>query len=178
MAVQQKIRIKIPRGYSPAIRERIATDIIKYIKNRTKKESLDKNESKFAKYSKEYSKEKRKRKVNLNDTGDMLENIELLTHRSGSLTIGYKKGYDGMGKVEGNRKGTYGQSKPIPGKARDFLGIVQEEVDLLLDKYPRDGIVQRRGEIEEDLSRQAESLSSRSVEQLATNSFLRQLRLE
>jgi hypothetical protein len=66
----------------------------------------------------------------------MLDNLELISHKSGEIVIGYKNPSDELaGKVEGNRRGTYGQSKPIPGKKRDFLGIAKEELDILIDSY-------------------------------------------
>ena len=175
---QQKKRIKIPTGYKPAVREKIAQDILKTIRNRTTKQSLDKSGDKFAKYSKSYSQEKRKRKVNLKDTGDMMDALSLLTHRSGWITVGYEKGYDGMGKVEGNRKGTYGKKKPIPGKARDFLGLTQEELDSILNKYPRSSQDVFRGQQEDSLRDQARVLNNAQLERLERDAFFRRLGLD
>lgn len=172
MAIQQKNRILIPRGLSPKDRESIGKDIINYIKNRTVKNSLDKNDDKFAKYSKEYAQQEHKRKVNLTQSGDMLDNLKLLNHRSGSITIGYESDYDGMGKVEGNRLGTYGQKKPIAGKARDFLGLLPEDLQYILNKYsPNDFDAEQELNLEE----QARTLTQAQIDFLERDSFLRSL---
>jgi len=163
MAKQQKVRIIIPRGYSKEQRQKIGEDIVERIRNRTRKDSIDKEGNKFARYSKTYSKEMRKRKVNLTDTGDMLDELQLLTEYSGTVTVGYEAGADINGKVEGNRLGTYGQSTPIPGKARDFLGITDSELKDILDKYERNP---RRVRDEESLAEQASNLSDNQLRQL------------
>ena len=62
----------------------------------------------------------------------MLSDLKLLSHKNGELTIGFEKGSKSNGKAEGNIKGTYGQPKPVQAP-RDFLGISQEELDVLLD---------------------------------------------
>lgn len=69
-------------------------------------------------------------------TGELISEMQLLTHRSGAVTIGYEKGNESLnGKVEGNRKGTYGnKSAVVPG--RDFLGITDEDLkNKILDKF-------------------------------------------
>jgi len=102
---------------------------------------MDKNNKKFKKYTKEYAEIKGTdvSDVDLTFSGDMLDSLELVSHKSGEIVIGYKEPSEELaGKVEGNRRGTYGQSKPIPGKARDFLGISQSELDTIIDSYKED----------------------------------------
>jgi hypothetical protein len=51
------------------------------------------------------------------------------------VRIGFDSGYDGLGKVEGNILGTYGQKNPKTKRPRDFLGIAKSDLERLL----RDG---------------------------------------
>ena len=134
MAKQQKVVIQIPKGYSSSQRQQIAFDIIEQIQRRTSR-GIDKDGNRFASYTPEYAKEKGSKKVDLFLEGDMMVQLTLLTHRTGSVTIGYPSGDDINDKVEGNRLGTYGQSSPIQGKARDFLGITEQELSRILENY-------------------------------------------
>lgn len=131
MAKQQKIVIPIPLGISARDREQLGFAIISYIQERST-EGLGKNGKVFPKYSKAYAERKGQNNVDLMDSGDMLVSLTLLTHRSGSITIGYPPGDSINDKVEGNRLGTYGQQSPIPGKARDFLALSQDELALIM----------------------------------------------
>ena len=92
---QQKTTIKINRKYGPNEREAIGQEIVDYIVERTLS-GKDKNNRKFAPYSKEYKESldfkiagKSKTKVNLRLSGDMLSSLKVLNHRSGSITVGY-----------------------------------------------------------------------------------------
>lgn len=100
---------------------------------------------KAGKYSDEYSTTKgRKSPVDLRLSGEMmkdLDDIKTKFKQSKYIVIGYEKASSELaGKVEGNRRGTYGQSAPIPGKARDFLKVSKGEVKELLKIYnkPKD----------------------------------------
>lgn len=74
---------------------------------------------------------------NLRLTSEMMNSIKLISHSSGELIIGYDKGDKQLNaKVEGNRLGTYGQKNPIEGKARDFLGITEEDLGSIEDEFP------------------------------------------
>jgi hypothetical protein len=98
---------------------------------------LDKNNDKFEKYTAMYAKEKGvgRGDVDLVLDGEMLDSLELVSHKNGELVIGYKDPSDELaGKVEGNRRGTYGQPKPVT-KPRDFLGIDVDELDVLISAY-------------------------------------------
>jgi hypothetical protein len=139
---QQKVKIKIPKDYNPQEREALSIEIIDQIIERTQS-GKDKKGNAFAGYSKGYTDSLdfklggKSKKVNLELSGEMLNSMTLLTHSSGSITIGYTKDDTfNNGKAEGNIKGTYGQKKPIKGKARDFLGISNSELDEIIEKYP------------------------------------------
>ena len=52
------------------------------------------------------------------------------------ITLDLKNGIIGIageqeGKAEGNIRGTYGKRKPIPGKARPFLGLSRSELNII-----------------------------------------------
>lgn len=80
----------------------------------------------------------------------MLGSLEELTDRSGAITIGYEKDNKELnGKVEGNRRGTYGQKKPVT-KPRDFLGLSQTALERILKRYPiGDGELKRLKRLEQ-----------------------------
>jgi hypothetical protein len=140
----QKIDVKLPSGYSSDIREAIAAEIISVIRKRTIK-NKDKDGEKFPSYSKDYTKSvdfraagKSKGDINLTLSGDMLASMELLENKKSKISIGFEDGTVQNAKADGNIRGTYGKPKPIPGKARDFLGISSDELEKILKKYPKD----------------------------------------
>jgi len=73
-----------------------------------------------------------KRPVDLTDTTKMLDSIKYFKSKSNKneLVIGFREGTRERSKAEGNIRGTYGQPRPIPGKARPFLDILVKK-DLL-----------------------------------------------
>lgn len=132
-------KIKLPKSIKPAERKQIASVVIDHIINRSIA-GYDKNNKKFPKYSKEYAE---KKGVGLSDvdlllSGEMLESIQLLSDKSGELVIGFNKSDDELnGKAEGNILGSYG-GEPNSKKARDFLGINDDELQTLIDAYSDD----------------------------------------
>jgi hypothetical protein len=141
----QKIKLNIPKSYTPIERKAIAQEVIEFIIARTK-QGKDKNNKTFSGYSDQYKKSldykiagkpKSGRPVDLTLSGEMLNSIELLNDSKGSLVIGFDKSDTELNdKVEGNRLGTYGSTTPIRGKKRDFLGITQEDLKKILKNYP------------------------------------------
>lgn len=138
----QRIKIKLPKGYKPADRLAIGQEIVDHIVARTLK-GKDVKGRPFPKYSKSYKESldfknagKSKGRVSLKLTGDMLANLELLSHRSGEVTVGFERGSEENAKADGNIRGTYGTSSPIPGKDRQFLGVSGDEKRKILKKFP------------------------------------------
>jgi hypothetical protein len=133
-----KLSIKIPftQPIKPKDRVKIADAILTHIVGRTMA-GLDRDNNKFAKYTKEYAKEKGvgRSEVDLLLSGEMLSELKVLKTTPSGIEIGYKGSKELIGKVEGNILGTYGQPEPIPGKARDFLGILPDDVDVIIDSY-------------------------------------------
>lgn len=134
----QKIKIDLSgHGLNEDQRHEVADLVIERIVNRTD-QGLDINgkpwKGKAGEYSESYKKSldfkiAGKGPVNLQLSGDMLAAIDVLDLTSRSAVIGFEKGSDENAKADGNIRGTYGNSTPIKGKARDFLGI--SERDLL-----------------------------------------------
>ena len=166
---QQKVTIQIPTGYTQEQRIAIGKEIINFIRYRTKQENVDTKNKSFADYSDQYEDDKNSARVNLTKTGDMLNNLELLDNSLNSVTIGYKEDYDGMGKVEGNRIGSYGQPNANPKKARDFMGITKEDLNRILSNYRKPDSQLSR--IQENLSREAESLTPTQLKALGLGLF-------
>lgn len=137
---QQKFKLKLPDGLSIAEQELVAGEVIEFIKQRSQKDNRDKNNTKLKKYTPEYESSsafkragKRKGKVDLTLSEEMMENLKIVKNRRGEVEIGYDGRKNKLnGKVEGNILGTYGQSKPT-GKARDFLGIAKKDLNKILD---------------------------------------------
>lgn len=143
MAKWQRVRVNIPKGYTPVERVAIANAIVEFSIKRSKS-GKDVNGDPFPKYTKEYINSKNfdiagksKASVNLSLTGEMLNEQDLLSHKNGSLLIGYESGDEINGKVEGNRIGSYGKKGANPDDARDFLGISSNDLDKILSKFPK-----------------------------------------
>jgi hypothetical protein len=141
MAKWQREKIKIRKDLGPLQREAVGLEIIERIKDRTKK-GFDRKGKKFPGYSKNYTESldfkiagKSAGKVDLELSSEMMNSIEVLSHKKGEIVIGFDKGNSDLnGKVEGNRLGTYG-GKPKRGKKRDFLGIQRKDLVKIQNNY-------------------------------------------
>lgn len=126
-------KISIPKSIKPKDRVKIANIVLEHIVSRTVS-GLDKKNRKFPNYEIDYANKKGvgKSDVDLVLSGEMLDELTLVSHKSGEIVIGYKDPSDELaGKVEGNRIGSYG-GEPKRSKARDFLGIPKDELDVLI----------------------------------------------
>lgn len=154
-AKHQKITIKIPEGYTRSARLALAQEVIDTIVERTTKKNVDKDGSKFPKYSKSYinSPEFRaagkSKAVDLTLSGDTLAAIRLLSESVGEITIGFEKGSEENAKADGNIRGTYGKSRGDSSKARDFLGISRKELEAIKQMFPLDDRAALRSRIVE-----------------------------
>lgn len=136
----RKVRIDIPDWLSPGDREQLADDIIEHIRRRTES-GLSKDGDPFPGYSKAYVKSldfkiagKDPSDIDLKLSGDMMAAMHLISHRSGSLLIGFDNGTPENDRADGNITGSYGRA-PNRKKARDFLGIEADELDKILSFY-------------------------------------------
>lgn len=138
-----QFKIKLSTKYSSSEREAIAEDVLEYIRDRSAKGKGPGNKKWPGSYSTSYSKSldfkiagKSKNKIDQTLLGDMLTELELVSEDNGEIIIGYSDENDQQGKAEGNILGTYGQSSPIRGKARDFIKLDKDEIEKILKKYP------------------------------------------
>ena len=113
--------IKVPDNFNQSQREAVATEAINLIKNRTDT-GLDVRGRAFKPYSPSYVKDidfkiagKKKNEVNLQFTGEMINEIEVLNQGTGFIVIGYQEG-------ESNKRVSYNKDK-----GREFLGITEKE---------------------------------------------------
>jgi len=138
------MRLEIPEDLSPEQRAQLADDVIEYIVDRTKK-GYDWRGRKFPGYSPDYIKSldfkiagKSRSRIDLTLSGEMLADLKLISHKPGSLLIGFEAGSESNAKAEGNILGSYGGS-PKRSRARDFLGITDRDFQRILEPYEMEG---------------------------------------
>jgi hypothetical protein len=172
MAKQQKTLIKIPSGYNKSNREAIAQDIVQWIQDRTEMGVNDSGRN-FKAYSKDYAKEKgvKPSDVNLRESGDMMNNLQVLRVGYESIDIGYQSGDPINDKVEGNRIGSYGGAEN-PSKARDFLGITQKDLNSILKNYPMSEDEKFNNQLDKTLTDLYNSLTPSQKAELANSAQL------
>lgn len=139
----QRFKVDVPSDFTPAMRESVGLAVAERIRVRTLR-GIDKNGDQFVGYSESYKNSlefrvagKSGNQVNLRLSGDMLAALDVISNRSGVVTVGYERGSEENGKADGNIRGTYGQSKPT-GKARDFLGLPKEEIERIISLVRRE----------------------------------------
>jgi len=152
----QRIAVDLPKKYNPRERKAIAASIIDHMTERTLK-GKDKNNEKFAPYNPKYAKKKgvSVTGVDLVKSFAMLPSMHLISERSGKLLIGFEKGGEQNAKADGNQRGTYGRPSPIPGKAREFLGIKNKEVAKIITSLRSEQKEKARKEAPKEAARQA-----------------------
>ncbi len=143
----QRVRIPIPKGIGPSDREAIGEEMVERMVARAKSRRGVEAQGdgtfkhkRFPRYSKEYAEFKGvgRGDVDLTLSGEMLDALEVISHRSGSILIGMPRGDSELnGKCEGNRTGSYGGA-PDPSKARDFMGLPKTEMARILRSATRD----------------------------------------
>lgn len=128
-----KVRLEIPENLTPAQREEFGYLAAVAMADKARqgigvRENGEYFRNKaFPRYTKEYAKRKGQSNVDLTLSGEMLDDLTLLSHRSGSVLIGFENGTESNDKAEGNITGSYGRS-PNPRKARNFLGLTRSEI--------------------------------------------------
>lgn len=137
----QKVRIPIPKGISPDSRQALGEQMVAMMVERAKArkgvEAIGDGifkAKRFPRYSKGYAEWKgvSRGAVDLTLSGEMLEALDVISHKNGSILIGMPKGDKELnGKAEGNRLGSYGGA-PDASKARDFMGLPKTEMSKIL----------------------------------------------
>lgn len=137
----QKVIIDVPKSLGPNEREQFAEMALDVIIERAQSGKGVRPDKKgnfrqfsFPGYTKEYASKKGQSNVDLELSGDMLEEMQLLSHRSGKVTLGFIAGSEDNDKVEGNQIGSYGRVAN-PKKARPFLGLTGSELRDLLREF-------------------------------------------
>lgn len=119
--------ITIPNRYNSAQRDLIGERILSHIRRRTR-EGLGVNNRPFAGYSRNY--EKSGESVDLRLSGDMMADLEVLSHGPGFIRIGFISS-------ESNDKAAFIQT-PRGQKAgrqprREFVGISRSDLNNILE---------------------------------------------
>lgn len=135
----QKIRIDIPEEIGPSEREAIGEEMVSLMVSKAKdgigvtgsERFRNKN---FPKYTPQYEKFKGQKNVDLTLSGEMLDALQVLSHKKGSILIGFENGSIENDKAEGNITGSYGKT-PNPKKARNFLGLTASEIKEIVRNY-------------------------------------------
>jgi hypothetical protein len=142
----QRLKLEIPEEYTPSEREDFGVLVADYIRERTAKGVgvRDGSTYKFPGYSPSYVKSldfkiagKSKGQVNLELSGDMLAELDVLRTKPGEVVVGFEKGTEANDKAEGNILGSYG-GDPNPKRARNFLGLTARELEALVRKFERE----------------------------------------
>jgi hypothetical protein len=72
---------------------------------------------------------------NLEQSGDMLFTLEVISTEPGKVTIGYSDDSIEARKAHGNQTGSYGDEAGHPSKAKPFIGVTNDELELILANY-------------------------------------------
>lgn len=120
--------IRIPSNISESDREILGREIVRFIVQRTRK-GLDINNRPFKGYSENYKNNidfenaNKTNKVNLTLTGEMLNTLEVKSHGLGFIKIGFNDS-------DSNNKASYNRQK-----GREFVGINQKDLNMLISKF-------------------------------------------
>ncbi len=132
---QLKRRLSIPRDFNSEERQLLGRLAIEFIQDRTDK-GLDVNNAKFPGYSNDYKDSRdfktagKSSRVNLQQSGDTLASMEVLSHGAGFVTIGYD-----AGSFE-NDKAVWLQ-RSDNGVSRKFLGLTDKDLERLIKRVER-----------------------------------------
>jgi hypothetical protein len=139
----QKTRIEVPEDLTPQQREEAANQMVDLMAEKAQngegiRRSGDRVRPRtFPAYTQEYIKFKGQSHVDLVLSGDMLASLDVLSHKKGSVLIGFENGSKANAKAEGNITGSYGRS-PNPQKSRNFLGLMKSEINAIVRSVRRD----------------------------------------
>jgi hypothetical protein len=94
----------------------------------------------FKEYSKGYIKSldfrnagKSAGSVDLTLSGDLLQSLDVVKISSTQIELGFPSSQDG--KADGNIRGTHGKSRANANKARNFLGLTENDYNKIVRKF-------------------------------------------
>jgi hypothetical protein len=129
----QRFKVEIPEGFTPSEREAIAERIIERIRERSAEGTGIRSNGRhftFPGYSDAYINSDAFKKagkspgqVNLKLSGEMLEELSLISNKPTQLLIGFQNGTESNAKAEGN------------AKKRNFLGLNKSELAEILSEF-------------------------------------------
>lgn len=161
---QQKVRIDIPSDIDAFGRQFIGEQIVDFIQDRTGN-GKGINNKPFTRYSSSYVESDdfkdagKSGTVNLEQTGDMMSDLSVLSHTVGSILIGYKDGTPENERAEWlispERNDKTGHTNP----RRDFLGIAQKDLDNIINEFRKRNPVEV--DVESTASKEARSILNR-----------------
>lgn len=121
--------VNLPSKYSEGDRLAIGELIVQQIKNRTRS-GLSLNQKAF-----KYAKDSEFKGNNLEDTGDMLSTLEVISAPAGQVIVGYASDQLESRQAHGNTTGSYGKPSGNSSIAKPFVGITSDELELVLAQY-------------------------------------------
>lgn len=137
--------LKIPSDLTLDQIAKLEKEVLRFIRKRTS-EGKGKGGKTFPSYTEEYKRsldfknaEKSASKVNLKLSGDMIAALDILPSKKSEIKYGFEKGTPENDRAEGNVIGSYGQKKANPSKARNFMGMTNAELALLVKKVKENG---------------------------------------
>ncbi len=165
MAEPKKSKIiYLPDDFDESDRALAATLIKRTIVERTRN-NLDVDGKRFPNYSESYSKSfefqlagKSKNDPNLTLTGDMLDSIQVLNSGLGFVEIGYKEG------TPENDKANWAEASDN-GPARKFLGVSNDELDIIIAEVRLGKIPEEGGDSEPSVNQGIEEVNSQLNEE-------------
>jgi hypothetical protein len=170
-----RFTVNVPDYFTADQRREVGSQVVFHILKRTQQENQNKAGKPFRKYTKEYTESlnfkiagKSASDINLTLSGDMLSDLDIIEHGMGYIDIGYKDGYYGAGKVEGNVIGSYGQAQGHPSMARNFLGIEKSDLKSIIDSVDtmKEEDLKKNKTIEEQATIIAESIELETNEEI------------
>lgn len=163
---QQKIDIRVPIELDSLGRQVVGQQIIDFIVDRTRR-GLGIDNKPFTGYSESYKQSDdfaaagKSSTVNLTLTGDMLSDLQVLTHTAGIITIGYTEGSDENERAMWHRQPRPNVKTGALAPTRDFLGISEKDLNLIVSRYLADNPIE--AELQTRSQREARALFNRTL---------------
>lgn len=163
----QRVNINVPLTLDSLGRQIVGQRIVDFIVRRTQ-QGLGINNRPFIGYSESYknsddfSTAGKSNTVNLTLTGDMLSDLQVLSHTAGIISIGYPPGSPEAEKAEWHRQPRPNSRTGSISPVRDFLGISEKDLNDIVQNYLAQNPVIT--EIESRAQREARALFNRTLD--------------